>query len=314
MRPYWITAVLVALVGGAGGWWYGHSLGISDARLFPMLAAFVVEAVFYLGCGFEPARRAWNKTALAMSAAVPYALYTVPLGLAAPQTIVILLLLAAAVVWWFDVIPQRAAPDLLLMALLAAVYIGRVFPALYPDLHPKVPMSTLGHLMWVRMALVTLLNRNAPGKPDGIHFSFVPTAREWRIGLLHFLCFLPAGAAVMAALHYGSFELARGWWYKALLGFAGSMFLIAASEEILFRGVLQQRFIKWWGQWPGLVAASLAFGLVHLPFRHFPNWQHVVLTFVLALFLGRAYIKGEGVRAPMVAHALTVAAGRAIGL
>ena len=118
----------------------------------------------------------------------------------------------------------------------------------------------------------------------------------------------------MAALHYGSFQLARGWWYKAIIGFVGTLLLVAASEEILFRGVLQQRFMKWWGEWPGLIAASILFGLAHLPFRHYPNWPHVALTFVLALFLGRAFIKGQGVGAPMVAHALTVAAGRAVGL
>ena len=314
MRAYWITAAVVAIVGGAGGWAYGQSLGIDAAHLWPMLLAFLVEAIFYLGCGFEDVRRAWPKWALAASAVVPYGIYTLPLGLAPVpttlQTIAILLAIAAAVVWWFNVLPVRWPADLLLIVFLAAVYIGRVFPALYPDIHPKVPMSTLGHLMWVRVALITLLNRN----PAGIRFSFVPTAHEWRLGVLNFFGFLPAGAAVMAALHYGSFELTRGWWYKALLGFAGSMLLIAASEEILFRGVLQQRFMKWWGEWPGLIAASMVFGLVHLPFRHFPNWQHVALTFVLALFLGRAYIKGEGVRAPMVAHALTVAVGRAVGL
>jgi membrane protease YdiL (CAAX protease family) len=311
MREYRIAAAVVALLGGAGGYAYGQSLGIAPAQLIPMLAAFLLEALLYLGCGFDAVRRTPPKWALAASAPLSYLIYTLPLGLASLQTLVILLALGAAVVWWFDAVPESLAPDLLLMVLLAAVYIGGVFQALYPDLHPKVPMSTLGHLMWVRMALVTLLNRN----PVGIHFSFIPTAHEWRIGALHFLAFLPAGGLVMALAHYGTFELARGWWYKALIGFVGAMLLIAASEEVLFRGVLQQRFMRWWGEWPGLIAVSVVFGLVHLPFRHqFPNWPHVALTLVLALFLGRAYIKGEGVRAPMVAHALAVAAGRAIGL
>lgn len=310
MRAYRNTALIVALVGGAGGYLYGNSLGIANAQLLPMLMAFVLEAVLYLTCGFEDARHAWPKWILAASAVVPYLIYTVPLGLASAQTLLILLALAALVTWWFDLLPERLPADLLLMLLLVAVYLGRVFPALYPDVHPKVPMNTLGHLMWVRIALVTLLNRN----PAGIRFHFIPEAREWRIGMYTFFGFIPAGAAVMAAFHYGSFQLARGWWYKALIGFIGTLLLVAASEEILFRGVLQQRFMKWWGEWPGLIAASVLFGLAHLPFRHFPNWPHVALTFVLALFLGRAFIKGQGVGAPMVAHALTVAAGRAVGL
>jgi membrane protease YdiL (CAAX protease family) len=240
---------------------------------------------------------------------VPYSLYAVPLGLASPVSFAAILMLAVLVAWWFNIVPSKSA-DLLLMMLLAAVYLSQMFKTLYPSLHDRVPMNTLGHLMWVRVALITLLNH----RPTGIRFSFVPTAREWRLGAIFFLAFLPAGALVMVALHYGSFELVRGWWYKAALGFVGTMLLVAASEEILFRGVLQQRFMKWWGEWPGLVAASIVFGLVHLPFRGFPNWNHVALTFVLALFLGRAFVQGKGVRAPMVAHALTVAAGRAIGL
>ncbi len=310
MRSYRIAALAAAVGGGFAGYAYGQQLGLSGVCLWVTLAALVLEAVLYLTCGFPLVRQSWPKWALAVSAVVPYLLYTAPLGLTEPSSIVLLAILAAAAVWWFDLIPERMGADLLLIAFLAAVYLARTFPALYPNVHERVPMSILGHLMWVRLGLVTLLNRN----PPGIEFGFLPTAREWRIGAIHFLAFLPPAAAVMLLMDYGTFALTRGWWYKAPLGFVGIMLLVGASEEILFRGVLQQRLMRWWGQWPGLLAASVIFALVHLPFRHFPNWQHVALTFVLGLALGRAYVAGQGVRASMVAHALAVAAGRAIGL
>jgi membrane protease YdiL (CAAX protease family) len=311
MQAYRIAAAGLVLVGGTGAALYGTRLGLSGAALWGMLAAFVLEAVLYLSCGFDAARRAWPKWLLAASAVLPYALYTLPLGLFSPAAALELALLAAAVVWWFDIVPEPWGAELLLLIFLAAVYLARLFPGIYPDVHPRVPMATLGHLLWVRLALTTLLNR----RPAGIDFGFIPTARQWRIGAAHFLAFLPAGALVMWLANYGSFALVRGWWYKAALGFAGGMLLVAASEEVLFRGMLQRRFVQWWGEWPGLIAASFAFGLVHLPYRHqFPNWQHVALTFVLALFVGRAYHRTQGVRAAMVVHALAMAAGRAVGM
>ena len=115
---YRSAAAGVAVIGGAAGYAYGRSLGIPNAQLTPMLAAFLVEAVLYLGCGFETVRRAGPKWVLAASAPLSYLIYTLPLGLTSLPTVAILLVLGAAVAWWFDVIPERAAPDLLLMVLL----------------------------------------------------------------------------------------------------------------------------------------------------------------------------------------------------
>ena len=75
------------------------------------------------------------------------------------------------------------------------------------------------------------------------------------------------------------------------------------SEEFFFRGVMQPKL--------GLVATSIVFGLVHLPFREFPNWKHVLVATVLGLFCGRAYQKTGSIRAPIVTHALVVATWRA---
>ena len=49
---------------------------------------------------------------------------------------------------------------------------------------------------------------------------------------------------------------------------------------------------------------AVIFGLVHLPFRGFPNWTFASLAALAGLFYGRAYIEGRGVRAAMVTHAL----------
>jgi len=83
--------------------------------------------------------------------------------------------------------------------------------------------------------------------------------------------------------------------------------VVALSEEFFFRGLLQ-RWIEEWSGWPvvAIGVASALFGLVHLGYRQFPNWQMAVLAGVMGVFYGLAYRTGGGVRAAMVAHALVV--------
>ncbi|HSW50790.1 MAG TPA: CPBP family intramembrane glutamic endopeptidase, partial [Bryobacteraceae bacterium] len=54
----------------------------------------------------------------------------------------------------------------------------------------------------------------------------------------------------------------------------------------------------------GLILTSIAFGLVHLPFRSFPNWRFALIAAVAGLFYGRAYSQAGGIRAAMITHAL----------
>jgi membrane protease YdiL (CAAX protease family) len=297
------VALVVSIIGAIGGYAYAQQQNIPTTLLWPMLAALVVEVALYLTCGFEEVRNAWPKWALAASAVVPYSIYTAPLGLWSWESAAALLLLGSLVAFWFE----AGGPDLLLLAVMAAVYIARVFQGLYPSPHEEVPMEILGQMMWVRIGLISILRGKAPG---GIQFGFLPRAREWKLGVMYFVLFAPVAVWMVTAMHYASFRVASGWWYKAPLNFAGIFFVVAASEEVFFRGVLQQRLSQWWGQWAGLVAASAFFGLAHLPYRGFPNWRHAALTFVLALFLGRAFQHARSVRAPMVAHSLTVAVWR----
>ena len=53
------------------------------------------------------------------------------------------------------------------------------------------------------------------------------------------------------------------------------------------------------------MVSSVIFGLVHLPYRAFPNWKFAILATVAGWFYGRAYLKTGSIRAAMVAHALT---------
>jgi hypothetical protein len=52
----------------------------------------------------------------------------------------------------------------------------------------------------------------------------------------------------------------------------------------------------------GLIAASVAFGVVHLWFRAFPNWRFALLAAVAECFTGWLFV-GASIRASMVTHA-----------
>jgi membrane protease YdiL (CAAX protease family) len=70
------------------------------------------------------------------------------------------------------------------------------------------------------------------------------------------------------------------------------------AEEALFRGLLQGRLVAAWGRAPGVVGASVAFGLIH------GEAVQGTLAFVAGLFLGWTVERLGGVRPTMVAHAV----------
>jgi membrane protease YdiL (CAAX protease family) len=58
------------------------------------------------------------------------------------------------------------------------------------------------------------------------------------------------------------------------------------------------------------IAASIAFGAVHLWFRAFPNWRFALLAAVAGVFYGLAFRRARSIRASMVTHALVVTTWR----
>jgi membrane protease YdiL (CAAX protease family) len=82
-----------------------------------------------------------------------------------------------------------------------------------------------------------------------------------------------------------------------ILDLAVISLLAGFGEEMLFRGVIQAALTDWLGLWPGIVLASLLFGLFH-PFTPF----YVVLAAMVGLYLGTAWLWTENLLVPIVAH------------
>jgi len=272
-----------------------------------VLAAGLIQLAFYFSLATRRWREHWTPARLVLLAPVPWLVYSIPCGVFQPYGMVALVALVAVAAFWFHFLPPSRCTDLGFVALMAAPILFRWFGPIYPRPWPKVPVEMLGHIAWIHAGLATVLNvrRVNPG------FGFWPEWRHWRAGLLWFALSLPPVAGLVYLLGFAHFELpAAGYKYAvALPTFFGILWVVALSEEFFFRGLLQ-RWLEEWTGFPILAIgiASTLFGLAHLGYGHFPNWDMVLIAAVMGVFYGLAYRQGGGVRAAMVAHALVVTA------
>ena len=312
-RSFLLTVIIGWIILAAAGVYVTRTKGIAPAVAVPIVAAFLLEYVFYLVPGFEGLRD-WLSdripvrtlaSCLALSALAPYLLYSLATGQFRPELASRLALLVAAASYWY--VWRRPTPtaDLTFLAMVAAALVLKFFKHVYTSPIPQQPIYTLGQLMLVRLvASVMLMIREV----EGTGFGFVPTRRDWAIGARYYAYFLPVGLALMYGLglaHLRHFDpMTFG---AAPFKFLGILWVVALLEEFLARGLLQH----WLSEWTGrpkfaLIFASLAFGVSHLWFGAFPNWRFAILASAAGWFYGKAYNAGGGIRASMVAHALVV--------
>jgi membrane protease YdiL (CAAX protease family) len=314
LRSFAITVFAVCAVLSIAGWVYSQQLSISAPLAAAIIAAFLIEAVFYLAPGFEwireELRRRLSPVRLAgllvASATLPYLAYSAPSGQFRWSALGMLLLLAGVAGFWYVLLPRGAATDIAFVAVMAIVVLEKLFRLIYLSPDPRLPLEILGQLMWIRLGVAAVLIVRGV---EGTGFGFIPNRREWRIGALHYVCFIPFGTALALLSGFARFRIPDAPWWQVMLvaagTFLGMLWVVALGEEFFFRGLLQQWLSKWLGSSvAGLLIASVLFGLVHLPFRAFPNWRFAAIAAVAGLFYGNAFRKAGGIRASMVAHAL----------
>jgi membrane protease YdiL (CAAX protease family) len=288
-----------------------------------VVPAFLVELAFYLAPGFPAVRKKFDAlgpaplraSLLSASGVLPYLIETSRAGTFHLIYFVELLGVVLIAAFWYAVWDRwiLGLPwDLLFLAFMAAVYLSRPFDRIYGFAAPHLALGILGQLMWIRLGLMAVLSLRPL---EDTRFGFLPSPQDWRVGVQHYLYFLPVGAALGYWERFARFHLQpMDWWKFPLLlvaTFAGILWVVALAEEFFFRAFLQQvlaRRLR--SETLGLLAASVLFGLAHLPFRKFPNWRVAIIAGVLGLFCGLALIKARSVKASMVTHALVVTTWR----
>jgi len=293
---------------------YSQQKGIPREIVLALLPAFLAEIALYLLPAFDGVRaslaalpRAVLALLLTAAAVVPYTLATVSLGAFHITALLEIAGLAAAVAFWYVLLKPRLPVDLLFLAVIAAVFLSHVFRNLYPAPSHNLPLEILGRLAWIHTGVIAVLCLR--GLDAG--FGFVPRAREWRIGLLYTVAFVPVGVLLGYFLRIAHWHplMAPSWRLPLLIlgRFLGVLWVLALTEEFFVRGFLQQILARsLHSDTAGIAASSIIFGALHLPFGTFPNWRFAILAAVAGVFYGVAFVKTRGIRAPMVIHALVV--------
>jgi uncharacterized protein len=213
---------------------------------------------------------------------------------------------------WYRVLPPTRAAGILFLALVAAIlllqYFNPVYAAINPSFKDLKNTIVIPHISLIAIAVTVLIME---GRVPETGYGFVPSGREWRIGGLHVLYFIPIGLPLALLLHATRFGTPKPAWYIAAT-FIGMFCVLSLSEEFFVRGVLQRWLEDWTGsRGGGLILASAIFGLLHLPLGGFPNWRWVLVAGVLGWFCGHARNQAGSIRASMVTHAVVATAWRA---
>jgi membrane protease YdiL (CAAX protease family) len=315
---YTLAGVNVALA-VAGAVFAGRQ-SIPPAVAAPIVAAFLLQFSFYLVPGFPAARRYVEErlssgliAALAVGAAVvPYLVYSLPTGSFHWEGLGRLLVAAGMPVAVFTIWPTRRRgltwQDAVVLAGIGMVELGGWYRQIYPSPVPGVTIDFLGRIMMIGVAATAFLSLR---KLEGSGYQLWASRADWKTGLITAGCFLPVGALLGAAIGFGRYRPlpVQPWLYPALaVGmFLGMYAAVAVFEELLFRGVLQNLAAATLGRpRTAQVLASVVYGLVHLPFRSFPNWRFALLAGVAGWFYGQAYRQRGSVVPAAVAHALVV--------
>ena len=324
LRSFVITLAICWLALGAAAWSLARERRVPAEIAAPVALAFLTEISFYLLSGFQGLRermaanysRQQIASAMTIAAFLPYVIYAYPTGhFAFMRSITLWVIMTAVSFWYVPVIRSRRvsiARDILFLVIVAGAILSGVFKWIYPDVITsvpdaitKVPMETLGHLTLVRCAILSIL---VIRRADKITFGFIPTAREFRIGLLWAVVCTAASWPVGTAL--GQVHLSKHTWHplQMALQLLGIFWFVALSEEFFFRALLQQWIASWSGSVAGgMLTASAIYGLCHLKF---PNWRFAILAGILGLFCGIAFQQARSMRASMITHTLVAGAFR----
>ncbi len=305
------NALILLLLAGTIGLLYAYSLSIPGWVAAPLLAAFLAEAALYLAVMSDKPRKWIERHVaplpfwMAVSGAVPYVICVIPLGRFDWLRFGAIAGLALLLSFWYVVAPRGRVTDVAFVAVVAAGLLLNPFEWIYPAPHAKLKMEILGDLMWTRLGILAVL---AVAKHPVKGFGLWPTRGEWIAGVRNFAMFVPLGVLVGWLSGFASFRPHPADWrfpFVAAATFAGMLLVVALREEFFFRGLLQEWTTRWVkSEWVGLILTAVVFGLVHLPFRQFPNWTFASLAALAGLFYGRAYMEARSVRAAMVTHAL----------
>lgn len=294
----WVVLGVAAVI-------YARMKGIPGWAAVPITAAFLIEFPFYLLPAFAPERLA-RPLLLAATCVLPYLVYSIPTGEFRVAGFVMLAAIALILSYWFAVLPRNGFTDLLFLAVPVAVYLSKIFDSIYLSPIPKIPVPYLGHVMLIRASVAAIISIRGN---SGVEFRFLPTAREWIVGLRWFAILVPLCGLALWSLKIAKLRPQPHGLLIAAAEMVGIFWMVAMPEEFLFRGLLQQWIERWTSSAVvAFIVASLLFGSVHLWFHSaFPNWRFAIVGAIFGGCCGMAWRETRSIQSSMVTHGLAAA-------
>jgi membrane protease YdiL (CAAX protease family) len=249
-------------------------------------------------------RGPWRAAACAGFFTLPYLIYAIGAGDFRWAAFARLLVFALAPFLLYAAAPVRRARGMNWQDILMLLWLA--LPVLLGGLrgiwNVPVNLDFMARLFIVAVgAWAFLIWRGL--EDSGYEFRF--SGPILRAGLLNFLGFAAAGIPLGFALRFVAWNPHwRGWW--SLTFDAVTIFLfIAVSEELFFRGLLQNLLEgSSNSRYGAQAAASVLFGFSHIRHAPFPNWRYVILATIAGWFYGAAYRKTRSLMASATTHAL----------
>lgn len=126
-------------------------------------------------------------------------------------------------------------------------------------------------------------------------------ARQFRGGLLLGAALVAGIVGVVWVLGGVTFTVSPDPW-EGMAWAVGTAVLLAAAEEVLFRGLLLRDIEIWTGSWIALAASSLLFGLTHIIGPGASWWDAALVTLEGGVLLGALCVATGGVWNPIGFH------------
>lgn len=306
-RAFILTLCVLWLAGGTIGVFIAQDKNIPWALALGVLPAFLIELSFYLSMGFERERAWWTPRRVILLSVVPYLMSAVAAGTFSPVPLLTIPAAVAVVCLWPSLFGASLAARFGFLAVVAAPLLFKLTEAVYGRPHEDLPLSALGQLLWIRAGLLAAL---PAGYAPGVAFGIWPSSRDARFGAAGFLAgFLPL-MLIATGSGFVEFTGPRVEPLRLLLASAGTFLgiylVVALSEEMFFRAMLQQWLPRF-----RIAIASVLFGAAHLGYREFPNYPFALTAAAAGVLYGLVYERA-GLRAAMICHALTVTLWRAL--
>lgn len=265
--------------------------------------ALLLAPLWFFGFGADEHLRAavpWPAARIlgAATLGLPYLVFATPTRTLQPHLAILMCglpVLLAALVQFAPAPVKFAWQDAVAITTIALLYMLHLLAGAWP-------YQGLGSLPKLYAADIALYLYFIVRRPEGMGYSFVPSATALLIGLREWIFFAPFGIGLGAALKFTHFHSQM----PSLANFAATVFatflLIAIPEEMFFRGILQNLLETRLGRAQALMVASVLFGLSHFNKGAVFNWRYVLLATIAGIFYGRAWRARRQLLASVITH------------